>query len=440
MRIATVLILTALLGPSTVGVAWSQEAAAVADVAESDVAAFRRLRTEAVAAAGADDLTTAASRLAEADARIPNHPGLMLMRARVAAAAGRPDEAMIQLNRYAAAGLVMNLAADRALSALAGHPDFDALAAVIEANRAPVGSSRLTTVAGLPSAVLVESVARDEARGRWLVSQVRGRTIVALDDAGEVEPFLAPDSAIGGVLGLVMDAPNNVLWAATAPLPPATHGLAAGAPRPASALLKIDAATGAVLARYPAPNGERSLGDLALAPDGVVHVADSAGGDLFRLMPGREALEVLLPAGTLGSPQGMVVTPDGAALIVADYSSGLWRVDRATGAAARLPQPGIDSLIGIDGLTTDGRAIYGFQNGVNPQRVLKLTPDAGWTAIEAVEVLAANLPMIDEPTTGLVRNGELVFVSRSQWSDFGGDGAQTTPTPAPAIIARLPLD
>jgi len=61
--------------------------------------------------------------------------------------------------------------------------------------------------------------------------------------------------------------------------------------------------------------------------------------------------------------------------------------------------------------------------------VLKLTQDAGWTSILAVEVLAANLPMIDEPTTGLVRNRELVFVSRSQWSDFDGDGAQRRRSP-----------
>jgi sugar lactone lactonase YvrE len=163
-------------------------------------------------------------------------------------------------------------------------------------------------------------------------------------------------------------------------------------------------------------------------------------GELLVLKPDAVALEVLLPAGTLGSPQGMAVTPDGTALIVADYSSGLWRVDRATGVAIRLPQPAIDSLIGVDGLTTDGRYLYGFQNGVAPQRVLKLTLDADWRRIVTVEILAANLPMIDEPTTGLVRNRELVFVSRSQWSDFGGDGAQTTAAPEPAIIARLTLD
>jgi len=265
---------------------------------------------------------------------------------------------------------------------------------------------------------------------------------VALGDDGTAVDYLGVDSEIGGVLGLAVDGEASLLWAATSPLPPAVHGLAADAARPEPALLQIDLETGAVLHRFAAPSGppQRSLGDIVRASDGTIHVADSTTGDILTLPRDGSALETLLPAGTLGSPQGMVVTPDGTALIVADYSSGLWRIDRATGAALRLPAPTDASLIGVDGLTTDGRFIYGFQNGVAPQRVLKLTPDAGWTSILAVEVLAANLPMIDEPTTGLVRNRELVFVSRSQWSDFGGDGAQTTPAPAPAIIARLPLD
>jgi len=410
--------------------------------AESDVAAFRRLRAEGIAAANADDLAGAARLLAEADARIPNHPGLTVMRARLAVGAGQADEAMTQLNRYAGAGLVVNLPGDRTLSALAGHPDFDALAAVIAANRAPVGADQLTELARFDGSIIVESLVRDEARGRWLVSQVRGRTIVALADDGTVSTYLDADPLTGGVLGMAIDAGAGVLWAATAPLAPSLHGLAADIARPAPGLLKVDLATGAVLARITAPAGppERGPGDIVRAPDGTIHVADSVAGELLVLRPGAAALEVLLPAGTMGSPQGMVTTPDGTALIVADYSSGLWHVDRASGAATRLPQPAIDSLIGVDGLTTDGRFIYGFQNGVAPQRVLKLTPDADWTSILNVEVLAANLPMIDEPTTGLVRNRELVFVARSQWSDFGGDGAQTTPAPAPAIIARLPLD
>ncbi|WP_292026614.1 SMP-30/gluconolactonase/LRE family protein [Brevundimonas sp. UBA2416] len=443
MRIATIVILSGLLAvPAAAATAWQEPTATAAS--ESDVQAFRRLRAEAVAAAGAEDLTTAAARLAEADARIPNHPGLILLRARVATAAGQPEEAVAQIRRYARGGLTFNLANDRTLSTLSAAPGIAEASAALDANRAPVGEGQLTPFAWIEGAVIAESIVRDERRGRWLVSQVRGRTIVALADDGTVSNFLVPMLAgdPGGVLGMAIDAEAGLLWAATSPLPPAVHGLAADAARPAPGLLKIDLVTGALLDYIAAPPGapERGLGDIVRAPDGTVHVADSATGELLILRPGAEALEVLLAAGTLGSPQGMVVTPDGTALIVADYSSGLWRVDRATGAARRLSAPADASLIGVDGLTTDGRAIYGFQNGVAPQRVLKLTPDADWTAIGAVEVLAANLTMIDEPTTGLVRNGELVFVSRSQWSDFGGDGAQTTPAPAPAIIARLPLD
>lgn len=442
MRIATVITVAGLLALAATEAKARQDPVPAAASTESDVQAFRRLRAGAVAAAGTDDLATAASRLAEADGRIANHPGLILMRARVAAAAGQPDEALDQVRRYARGGLVFNLAGDRALSALADTPGYAEAVAAIEANRAPVGADRLSEVARIDGAVIVESLVRDETRGRWLVSQVRGRTIVALADDGAVSAFLGDDPETGCVLGMALDAEAGILWAATSPLAPAVHGLAGGVARPAPGLMKIDLATGTVLARFAAPAGppERGLGDIVRAPDGVIHVGDSITGELLMLKPGATALEVLLAAGTLGSPQGMVVTPDGTALIVADYSSGLWRIDRSTGAARRLAAPVDAGLVGIDGLTTDGRAVYGFQNGVAPQRVLKLTLDADWGRITTVEVLAANLPMIDEPTTGLVRDGELVFVSRSQWSDFDGEGAQATPDPAPAIIARLPLD
>lgn len=428
MRIIAAVFAAGLLAGATSSMA--QEAA------ETDVAAFQRLRAEAVAAANADDLVTAAARLAEADARVPNHPGLMLMRARVAAAAGQPAEAIALAQRYADTGLSMNLGGDPALADLHDQPGFATLEATVEGNRAPVGADRLGALTTIWGDGLAESVARDGARRRWLVSMVRGRMILALDDAGAASLFLPPDPETGGVLGLVTDARAGVLWAATAPVPPATHELPDELPKPGSALLKIDLASGRVLARYPAP-AEQMLGDVALGPDGVVYVA---GGDLFQLRPGSEALEVLLPAGQMRSPQGMAVTPDGAALVVADYSSGVWRVDRASGAAVRLPAPDNASLIGIDGLISDGRFLYALQNGTAPQRVLRLTPDAGWTRLEAVEVLAANLPQIEEPTTGLVHEGELVFVSRSQWSDFDMVGALTTAEPEPALISRLRLD
>ena len=53
---------------------------------EGQIAAFRRLRSEGVAAANAGDMATAAAKLAAADADVPNHPGLTVLRAKVEAA------------------------------------------------------------------------------------------------------------------------------------------------------------------------------------------------------------------------------------------------------------------------------------------------------------------------------------------------------------------
>lgn len=414
-------------------------AAQAVAAAEGDVAAFRRLRAEAVAAVRADDLDTAAARLTQADARIPNHPGLILLRARVAAARGDSSEAVAQLDRYARAGLTLNLSGDAALSALAEHPGFAEAAARLEANRAPVSADRLSIIATVPGAGLVESLARDDARNGWFVSRVAGRDVVTLTDAGQIAPFLSTDSPSEGVLGLVLDPSGGVLWAVSNPAPPAAHGRTDVGP---SALLAIDPATGAVQASYPiAPDGrDHGPGDLTLTADGAVYVSDGLSGQIHRLPPSGQALEVFTPSGFMGSPQGLAPTPDGAALIVADYSSGLWRVPLSGAAPQRLPAPQDAALIGVDGLVMDGRALYALQNGVAPQRVLKLTPDAGWTRIDRVQVLAANLPQISEPTTGLIHDGDLVFVARSQWSDFAPDGSLRTAAPDPAIIARLKLD
>lgn len=428
----------AMIGAMLAGLAlWGAAASAMA---QSDVAEFRRLRAEAVAAANADDAVTASDRLAQADALIPNHPGMILMRARLAAQSGDAIGGVAHLRRYAQAGLAVDPSRDPALASLAGTPGYDDTAARLAANRRPVGADRLSTVATLPAGRLIEGVARDETRGRWLVSSIAWRTIMAVSDDGEVTPFLAEVPVTAGILGLAVDAERGWVWAASAPLPPATHGIG-DVTLPRAALLRIELETGRINAWFDAPEGEgHNFGDVTLGPDGTAYVAD-ASGQVFRVRPGMEAtLEPVAAAGPIASPQGMVATPDGKGLIVVDYSSGLHRVELATGSVVRLAQPADASLIGVDGLATDGRAIYALQNGVAPQRVLKLSMDTDWSRIEAVEVIAANLPEIDEPTTGLVLDGGLVFVSRSQWSDFEESGALKDGADGPAIIARLRLD
>jgi hypothetical protein len=413
---------------------------AMAQEPEGDVAAFRRLRAEGLAAARDEDLVTASARLAEADERIPNHPGLMILRARLAMAMDDPLEALIHYGRYGAAGLVLNLEADTAFADLAARPDHAAGAAVIagliDENRQPVGEGTLVPLFELDGPVLAESLVRDEAQDRWLVSQIARRTIVSVSDDGTVSPWLQPHPAVSGVVGLALDEARGILWATSAPLPPAVHGRSDETPT--TALLQIELATGRVVRVYPVPADDREhdLGDLVLMPDGAVVVSDGQSGDLYRLAAPDQALTPFV-TGVFGSPQGLAVVR--TTLFVADYSSGLWRMPLAGGTPVPVALPPGDTLVGIDGLTTDGTRLFAIQNGVAPQRVVRLALYPNHEEVAMFIVLAATLPGLEEPTTGIVIDGQLVFISRSQWNGFDQDGAPRQSDLPPALISRLPL-
>ncbi len=415
-------------------------AAALAQGApEGSVAAFRRLRAEGVAAINSGDMDVATRKLAEADAQVPYHPGLTLLRAKVEAAQDHLPAAMALVGRYAEFGFSTDVTADPVLERMAVESEFAPILRQLNANAAPVG--KLEIVGSIEGAFIAEGIAWDARGKRWLISGVHERTVVSVKNDKRLTRFLAASADADGVQGLALDAGRGVLWAGSSGLPqardlPAGHKGRAG-------LLKIDLASGRLLARYDAPAapGEagRAFGDLTVGPDGTVYVSDSIAGEIWRLAPGAAALERLAAPGAMGSPQGLVVTPDGKRLIVADYSSGLNVVDIATGAVSRLPVPSNASLLGTDGLIRDGADLIAFQNGVTPQRVVRLKLDAAATRVESWTVLAANLPNLEEPTSGVVVGDDLVFIGRSQWSDFTDDGPLRRNPPGPAVIVRLKL-
>lgn len=413
--------------------AWAQSAP------EGSVAAFRRLRAEGVAAINSGDMDVATRKLAEADALVPNHPGLTLLRAKLEAAQDHLPAAMALVGRYASFGLSTDVTADAVLERMAVETDFAPTLRQLNANAAPVG--KLEIVGSVEGAFLAEGIAWDARGKRWLISGVHERTVVSVKNDKRLTRFLRADADTDGVQGLALDAGRGVLWAGSSGLPqtkdlPAAHKGRAG-------LLKIDLASGRLLARYDAPaapgDAGRAFGDLTVGPDGTVYISDSITGEIWRLAPGASALERLVAAGAMGSPQGLVVTPDGKRLIVADYSSGLNVVEIATGAVSRLPVPANASLLGTDGLISDGADLIAFQNGVAPQRVVRLKLDAAATRVESWTVLAANLPNLEEPTSGVVVGDDLVFVGRSQWSDFTDEGPLRRNPPGPAVIVRLKL-
>lgn len=404
---------------------------ATPSLAEGRLDAFRRLRAEGLAAAKAGDMAAAQARLSEAVTTMPSHPGAILLLARLKAA-DDPAGAVTLLARHAAMGLAHNASADPALKALTERPDYAPVAARVAANRQPVGA--LKPVADFAGPILAESVAYDARTGRLLISQIHARRIVAIDKDGKVSDFTAPADDVWGVFGIAIDAKRRILWALTAATPQA-RGVAA-ADLGATALLRIDLDSGKVLARHapPADGTKRQLGDLTVGPDGAVYAANSLGGEIWRLEPGAKALDRLVSSPELGSPQGLALAADGKHLLVADYSSGLHVIDLASGAVSPVAIPPDVTLLGIDGLARAGQTLIAVQNGVAPQRLLRLWPTPDGKRLTRVETLAASLPDLDEPTSGAMRGDDFVFVARSQWTDFGDDGLKTAEPKAARVM------
>ena len=88
-----------------------------------------------------------------------------------------------------------------------------------------------------------------------------------------------------------------------------------------------------------------------------------------------------------------------------------------------------------DGLVRHGGDLVGIQNGIEPNRVVRMRLNKTGDTIDAVEVLEMNHPDFGEPTLGVVVGKELFFVANNPISQFL-EGKKKTDFPAPIILKR----
>ncbi len=388
------------------------------------------LLKEASAAAKAGDNAAALAKLEEAAKLRPDYPRIQLSLARLYAALGRTDEALAALDRLAAMGVSLNVAADAALTPLQEAPRFPAVAARLAAPpaiRGELASLRTKGVTGI-----IESGVPDPGTGDWYFGDVRNRCIWKRDPDGTLRKVTSPGENLDGVFRLLLTPDRKTFWAATASVGAMTGGEAEEGAR--SALIAFDFATGGIVARYPAPADGRKhlLGDFILAPDGTLYATDSFAPVIWRLPPGGTQLEAWLENDDFLNLQGLAFGADGKSLFVADYSNGIWRIDVATKAATLLAAPANATFFGIDGLYAVPGGLLAVQNGVNPQRILRI--EAGDNGQPCVaQVAAGGYPAMTDLSLGTVANGRFYFVADSGWALFDPPPA-TAPAPRDLTI------
>ncbi len=414
---------------------------APAQRADSAATARRAMAAAGRLLAAGDTLAAADSALHAARAW-PRQGAYRLAAARLAARTGQRDVAIAELTAYTRMGFGWS-DDDPWFAAVAPDPEFRALALEVEGHRLPLrGSQLFRTLAD--STLHPEGVAFDPATGRVFLSSVHRRKVIVIDPDGRVRDFVPTSAGLDAVFGVVVDRSRCLLWLTSGAVPE-QRGTPRGTPG-GSEVVAVALGDGAIRGRWALPDtaGAHLLGDVVLAPDGQVYATDAIGRAVYRVPEEGESRELeRMPwhHHDWVSLQGLAFSADGRQAWLADWTTGLFVVDVASGTVRPVAARATDYTLGVDGLYLVGeRRLVGLQNGVAPPRVVAFNLNTRGDSVVATTVLDRHLPLATEPTLGVLTPGALLYVANSPWGHYRSDG---TPDPArpfpPPVLLRLPL-
>jgi hypothetical protein len=400
------------------------------------------LAREGAAAAEEKEYATYLAKMEQAVALRPDYPRMLVNLAAAQVANDQPAEAVATLERLAALGVNSPVDKSPDFAPLKGRKDFEAVVKKIAGNMAAKGMG--TIAFSLPGVTgLIDGIAWREKTGQFFFGDVNGRAVWVRRGDGTLARFTPEGDDLYGVFGLAVDEARGALWAATSAVP-AMRGFSTAMDGTAG-LAEIDLESGAVRRVIPVVRGSGDqyshvLGDLALAADGTLYLPDSGGPILWRLVPGATALEPFVESPEFMSLQGVVVLPDGDTLVVSDYPNGLLAVSIGSRVVRRLPPPENTTLVGLDGLALAANGdVLAIQNGVRPNRILRISLDGAAEQVAAVKVLESGHINMPAPSLGCIAtDGNFFYVGNAGWTRFEGtDGAPTAPRLVPIFRTRL---
>ncbi|HYM60088.1 MAG TPA: hypothetical protein VEZ11_04270 [Thermoanaerobaculia bacterium] len=377
--------------------------------------AFDQLNHDAFAAYKAKDYRRYLDALTKMDALRPGHPSILVKLVGAYSLNAQPDEALAVMKRL----VVMSVAFDTRnadFNAIREDPRFAALATQINLLRSGRIAGADVAFHIPEKGLITEGLAYDPENNAFFVSSVRKGKIIRIDRRGQASDFVKSGlEGVHGLSGLGIDAKRKILWGCST-VSPRWEGFHEG-DKSAGTLLGFDLTSGALVKRIAPDSAEVFCDDLTVAMDGTVYVSDSTGS-ILRLAAGSEKLDTLVAHGTIRSPQGSALSADESRLYVADYGGPIRAVDVRTGKVTPLTMPSDFQTMGMDGLTRSGNALIAVQNGIEPNRIVRLDLAADGLTVTRTTILEMNHPLIDEPTIGKMAGNTYYFVGASQGNKF----------------------
>lgn len=268
--------------------------------------------------------------------------------------------------------------------------------------------------------LLPESVAFDAKDKSFYVGSTRKGKIVHVDADGNATDFVSPrQDGLWMVIGIKINPMRRILWACSYD-GENLEGYKPGDTR-ATGVFAFNLDTGKLVRKWTIEKaGEiHAFNDLVVTRGNdayITHMFDDAA--IYRISDKTQELEVLARPAGLKDPNGITMTPNEATLFVAG-ADGVYTIDRATGASRRLQGAADDPLGGIDGLY----CYRGSLIAVHATSVRRHRLDESSTRVIATEILEADHPLFDVPTTGVIVGDAFFYVANGQFGAVQKDGS-----------------
>lgn len=352
----------------------------------------------------------------------PNHPRLLYNLAAAYALNNNKKEAISDLRKLVNMKLYYSVEKDSDFIAVWNDADFNNVIDGFNKNLKPDGHSK-TAFTYPQKDLITESVAYDSLKKIFYLSSVYRRKIVWVDVSGKTGNFKNEgEDGLWSVFGIKADSKRRILWVCTSAIEQTRNYIKKDLGK--AAVFKYNIDSGELIKKYELDNIEsvNVLGDLTLSSTGDVYISDSRFNAVYKIPAKSDSLEMYLKPGRFVSLQGLDLSDDEKYLFLADYALGLFKINLDNKRIEQIKSPSDFTALGVDGLYFYKNSLIATQNGINPQRVVRIYLNDVLNTIESYTVLEANNPSFDEITLGVIKGNSFYYIANSQWGSFDKNG------------------
>ena len=251
--------------------------------------------------------------------------------------------------------------------------------------------------------LIPEGIAHDQRTGRFFLSSINKRKVVAISPDGKASDFVKTgQDGVLETLGLKVDAKNRRLWVLS-------NEESGGRYRSAVHVFHVDTRT--CLKKFASESGApQLLNDLVLTDDGSAYITDTEARKIYEVPADLSRFELFAgPDDLLKDANGITISPDNTTLYVA-AALGITLADLKTKALRPIGNVGAVGKQGIDGLVRYRDSLIGVVNGVKRVEDIhlaryRLNPDG--RKIVAVSTIDKANPLFNIPTTCVIAEDSL---------------------------------